>query len=48
MPETTPTLMILIAGPYASGAGGDPELMRQNLRRLETAAWPCSKPDTCP
>lgn len=33
-------MMILIAGPYASGTGGDPELMQQNLRRLETAAWP--------
>lgn len=32
--------MILIAGPYASGTGGDPELMAQNLRRLEEAAWP--------
>lgn len=33
-------MMILIAGPYASGTGGDPELMRRNLRRLEAAAWP--------
>ncbi|MFI5916861.1 DUF4406 domain-containing protein [Dactylosporangium sp. NPDC051541] len=40
MPEPTTSLMILIAGPYASGTGGDPDLMRQNLRRLETAAWP--------
>jgi hypothetical protein len=32
--------MILIAGPYASGTGGDPELMARNLRRLEEAAWP--------
>ncbi len=36
---TTP-LMILIAGPYASGTGGDLELMRRNLARLEEAAWP--------
>ncbi len=36
---TTP-LMILIAGPYASGTGGDLELMRRNLDRLEEAAWP--------
>jgi hypothetical protein len=36
---TTP-LMILIAGPYRSGTGDDPELMAQNLRRLEEAAWP--------
>jgi hypothetical protein len=32
--------MILIAGPYASGTGGDPALMRANLDRLEQAAWP--------
>ncbi|MCC4908048.1 DUF4406 domain-containing protein [Microbacterium sp. cx-55] len=36
----TKPLMILIAGPYASGTGGDPALMRQNLDRLEEAAWP--------
>lgn len=32
--------MILIAGPYASGTGGDPDLMQQNLTLLEEAAWP--------
>ena len=32
--------MILIAGPYRSGTGDDPELMARNLRRLEEAAWP--------
>ena len=32
--------LILIAGPYASGTGGDPALMKQNLKRLEQAAWP--------
>ena len=36
---TTP-LLILIAGPYRSGTGDDPELMARNLRRLEEAAWP--------
>lgn len=36
----TESLMILIAGPYASGTGGDAALMRANLDRLETAAWP--------
>jgi hypothetical protein len=36
----TKPLMILIAGPYASGTNGDPELMRRNLKRLEAAAWP--------
>ncbi|MCW3492004.1 DUF4406 domain-containing protein [Microbacterium sp. SSM24] len=34
------SLLILIAGPYASGTDGDPELMARNLRRLEEAAWP--------
>jgi hypothetical protein len=32
--------LILIAGPYRSGTGDDPELMAQNLARLEQAAWP--------
>lgn len=36
---TTP-LLILIAGPYRSGTGDDPDLMARNLRRLEEAAWP--------
>ena len=36
----TNSMMILIAGPYASGTNGDPALMRQNLDRLEEAAWP--------
>src|SRR5205809_3427193 len=33
-------LLILIAGPYRSGTGGDPKLMAANLRRLEEAALP--------
>ena len=33
-------MMILIAGPYASGTDGDPALMAANLTKLETAAWP--------
>jgi hypothetical protein len=33
-------MLILIAGPYASGTGGDAELMARNLKRLEEAAWP--------
>lgn len=33
-------LMILIAGPYRSGTGGDPERAAANLARLEEAAWP--------
>ena len=33
-------MLILIAGPYRSGTGDDPEKMAANLRRLEGAAWP--------
>lgn len=33
-------MLILIAGPYASGTDGDPTLMALNLKRLEKAAWP--------
>jgi hypothetical protein len=33
-------MLILIAGPYASGTNGDPDRMAQNLKRLEQAAWP--------
>ena len=33
-------LLILIAGPYRSGTGDDPDLMASNLARLERAAWP--------
>jgi hypothetical protein len=36
---TTP-MMILIAGPYRSGTGDDPDLLEANLHRLEEAAWP--------
>ena len=36
---TTP-LLILIAGPYRSGTGDDPDLLAANLARLEKAAWP--------
>ena len=32
--------MILIAGPYRSGTGDDPERMAQNLRALESVALP--------
>jgi hypothetical protein len=32
--------MILIAGPYRSGTGDDPDLLAANLARLEEAAWP--------
>ena len=33
-------MLILIAGPYRSGTGDDPVLMRQNLDRLESVALP--------
>ena len=32
--------MILIAGPYRSGTGDDPEKMQENLARLEAVALP--------
>ncbi len=40
VPCMTRPLLILIAGPYRSGTGDDPELMAANLARLEQAAWP--------
>jgi len=39
IPMTKP-LLILIAGPYRSGTGGDPALIAQNLARLEEASGP--------
>lgn len=36
----TKPMMILIAGPYRSGTGDDPERMAANLKALEAAAWP--------
>lgn len=33
-------MLILIAGPYRSGTGDDPDLLAANLARLEEAAWP--------
>lgn len=39
MNESSPPLLILIAGPYRSGTGGDPELIAANLRRLEHPSW---------
>jgi hypothetical protein len=33
-------MLILIAGPYRSGTNADPELMRQNLAKLEAVALP--------
>ena len=36
-------MLILIAGPYRSGTNNDPELMKQNLEKLESAALPLFK-----
>ena len=33
-------MLILIAGPYRSGTNDDPQLMRQNLKKLESVALP--------
>ncbi len=33
-------MFILIAGPYRSGTGDDPEKIAANLRRLEDVSWP--------
>lgn len=33
-------MLILIAGPYRGGTNDDPEMMKQNLRRLESVALP--------
>ncbi|RKS75550.1 hypothetical protein CLV35_2020 [Motilibacter peucedani] len=37
--ETRP-LLVLIAGPYRSGTGDDPDRLAANLASLEEAAWP--------
>jgi hypothetical protein len=34
------SMLVLIAGPYRTGTGDDPDLMAANLERLEEAAWP--------
>ncbi len=43
MTDTPHRLLILIAGPYRSGTGDDPQKMADNLRRLEEASWPIFK-----
>ena len=37
---TNKALIILIAGPYRSGTNDDPELMAENLRKMEATALP--------
>lgn len=43
MTTTSKRLLILIAGPYRSGTGDDPQKMADNLHRLEQASWPIFK-----
>lgn len=33
-------MLILIAGPYRSGTGNDPELIKRNMEKLEAVALP--------
>lgn len=33
-------MLILIAGPYRSGTGNDPELIKRNMEKLESVALP--------
>ena len=40
MAVQTKRMLILIAGPYRSGTGDNPQKMADNLRRLEQASWP--------
>jgi hypothetical protein len=40
MPNASKPLIILIAGPYRSGTGGDTSRIEANLRRLEAHALP--------
>jgi hypothetical protein len=37
---SNPVLTVLIAGPYRSGTNDDPELMAENLKKMEAAALP--------
>jgi hypothetical protein len=39
MSKPSKPMMILVAGPYRSGTGDDPELMAQNLQRLESVSY---------
>ncbi len=45
---TDKPMLVLIAGPYRSGTGGDPRAMAANLARLEAPSGPCSPPATSP
>lgn len=43
MSTTDKRMMILIAGPYRSGTGDDPQKMAENLNHLESASYPIFK-----
>ncbi len=43
MSSTSNRMLILIAGPYRSGTGDDPQKMAENLKHLEEASWPIFK-----
>jgi hypothetical protein len=32
--------MILVAGPYRSGTGDDPEKIKANMQQMNTLPWP--------
>ena len=38
--ESSKSMMILVAGPYRSGTGDDPELIRKNVQVMEAFALP--------
>lgn len=38
--ESGKSMMILVAGPYRSGTGDDPELIRKNVHAMEAFALP--------
>lgn len=40
MDRSLEALMILVAGPYRSGTGDDPERLAENLRAMEAVALP--------
>jgi hypothetical protein len=40
MADTKKPMMILIAGPYRSGTNDDPELIKRNVREMESFALP--------
>ena len=39
-PDSSKSMMILIAGPYRSGTNGDPALIHRNVRQMESYALP--------